>query len=103
MAISQNLTLLRHIISELRHTSSKPLKDNLTLRYIINQFRKYQTTDQQICKAQEEMKYVASTYLCYLRSSRLHNEINAEFHGKGERTVEQTANMVGFKLPHDPK
>lgn len=103
MAISQNLSLLRHIITELRHVSSQPLKDNLTVRYVFNQFRKYQTTDEQLCRAREEKKFIASTYLCYLRSSRLHKEINAEFNGKGARTVQQTANMVGFKLPHDPK
>lgn len=103
MAISQNLSLLRHLIAELRHVSSQPFKDNLALRYIFNQYRKYQTTDEQLCRAREEKKFIANTYLCYLRSSRLHKEINEEFHGKGERTVEQTAKMVGFKLPHDPK
>lgn len=51
----------------------------------------------------EEMDFMAKTFLCYLRSSRLSHEIHDEFHGKGERTVAETARMVGFKLPHDPK
>lgn len=49
------------------------------------------------------MNFIANSYLCYLRSSRMSQEIHDEFHGKGERTVAETAHMVGFKLPHDPK
>lgn len=104
MTVPSNLSILRQIISELRkNTPSGNFKDSLPLRYVLTQFRKYQTTDQQLCKAQEEMKYLANTYLCYLKSSRLHQEICQDFHGKGERTIEETAKMVGFKLPHDPK
>lgn len=102
--MSGNISLLRQIISELRYALPEGgLKNNLTLKYIIGQFRKYNTTDQQLCKAKEEIEYIAKTYLCYLRSSRVEKQILEEFHGKGERTVEETAKMVGFKLPHDPK
>ncbi|XP_022899882.1 protein FMC1 homolog isoform X2 [Onthophagus taurus] len=105
MGFSNNIILLRNIISEMRHTlpSNKKLNENLTMRYILSQFRKHQLTDQQYCKANEEMKFMATSYLCYLRSGRLQKKISAEFHGKGERTVSETAKMVGFKLPHDPK
>lgn len=102
--MSGNISLLRQIISELRYALPEGgLKNNLTLKYIVNQFRKYNTTDQQLCKAKEEMEFIAKTYLCYLKSSRLEKQILEEFHGKGERTVSETAKMVGFKLPHDPK
>ncbi|KAL1490540.1 hypothetical protein ABEB36_013216 [Hypothenemus hampei] len=98
------LQTLRGVIRELRYSlPDRTLKDNIAFRYIMNQYRKYRTTDQQICKAQEEMDFIANTYLCYLRSSRLSQEIHDEFHGKGERSIEDTARMVGFKLPHDPK
>ncbi|CAG9766917.1 unnamed protein product [Ceutorhynchus assimilis] len=98
------LATLRGLIQELRYAvPNATLKDNLAFQYIMKQYRKYNTTDQQLCKAQEEMNYIANTYLCYLRSSRLSQEIHDEFHGKGERTVQETAQMVGFKLPHDPK
>lgn len=99
-----NLSLLRQIISELRYALPEgSLKDNLTLKYIISQFRKYKTTDEQLCKAKEEMESIARTYLCYLKSLRLEKQILDQYHGKGERTVSETAKMVGFKLPHDPK
>ncbi|KAF7264641.1 hypothetical protein GWI33_022922 [Rhynchophorus ferrugineus] len=69
----------------------------------MSQYRKFNTTDQQLCRAKEEMDFIAKTFLCYLKSARLSYEIQDEFHGKGERTVAETARMVGFKLPHDPK
>ncbi|KAJ8985707.1 hypothetical protein NQ317_014356 [Molorchus minor] len=98
------ITLLRNIISELRYASPEGhVKNSLMLRYAVDQFRKYKTTDQQLCKAREEVEFMAKTYLCYLKSSRVHKEIQQEYHGRGERTVEETAKMVGFKLPHDPK
>lgn len=96
--------LLRQLIGELRYAlPENHLNNNIVYNYIVQQFRKYQTTDQQLCKAKEEMEFIANTYLCYLKSSRLQQQIHNEFHGKGERTVGETARMVGFKLPHDPK
>jgi len=103
MALNPNIQILRNIIAELRSVTTGPLKENYTYRYIMGQYKKFQTTDQQLCRAQEEVKFMSNTYLCYLKSSRLHRSISEEFHGKGERTVAETAKMVGFKLPHDPK
>lgn len=98
------LGTLRRLLSEIRkHTSTKKLSDNQMVQYVFAQYRKYQTTDQQLCKAREEMLFKANSYASYLKSSRLFKEINAEYKGKGERTVEDTAKLVGFKLPHDPK
>lgn len=98
------VSTIRNVISELRHVIPKEnMKNSLALQYILSEYRKYRTTDQQLCRAREEMKFMAETYLCYLKSSRLCNEIHENFHGKGERTVDETAKMVGFKLPHDPK
>lgn len=100
--------ILRQIICELRYALPEShhhhhLNNNIIYKYIVQQFRKYKTTDQQLCKAREEMEFIAKTYLCYLKSSRLQQQIHQEFHGKGERSINETARMVGFKLPHDPK
>lgn len=104
MALSPNVSILRQIISELRHgLPCGNFKENLMMSYVIGQFRKFDTTDEQLCKAKEEMKAMAQTYLCYLKSSRMQSAIQEEFHGKGERSIEDTAKLVGFKLPHDPK
>lgn len=102
--MSPNVNVLRGIIAEVRQAiPPRNLKDNLTVQYIFKQYRKFQTTDEQLCRAREEVNFIAKTYLSYLRSSRLRNQIYDEFHGKGERSVADTARLVGFKLPHDPK
>lgn len=97
--------LFRSLLNELRlaNPTGKLNKDSLAVKYITSQFEKHQTTDEILCKAREEMKFLGETYLCYLQSLRKYNEINSEYKGKGERSVKDTANMVGFKLPHDPK
>lgn len=98
------LVTLRHLLSELRKQSStKKLAENQMVQHVFAQYRTHQTTDQQLCKAIDEMHFKARTYANYLENSRKYKEINKEFKGQGERTVEDTANMVGFKLPHDPK
>lgn len=94
----------RGILRELRSASpNKTIKDSLPAQYVIKQFKKYQTTDEQLCKEKDEMHFLGKTYLCYLESSRKYQKINDEYKGVGERSVADTAKMVGFKLPFDPK
>ncbi|XP_031625621.1 protein FMC1 homolog [Contarinia nasturtii] len=97
--------LYKSLLNELRlcSPSGRLSKDSLAFKYITNQFQVHQTTDQTLCKAREEMRFLGETYLCYLRSLRKYAEIQKEYKGKGERSIKETADMVGFKLPHDPK
>lgn len=97
--------LYRTLLNELRLASPGGVlcKDSLPFKYIATQYRKYQTTDEQLCKAKEEMRFLGQTYVCYLQSLRKYEEIQCHFKGQGERTVTETAGLVGFKLPHDPK
>jgi hypothetical protein len=96
--------VLRGLLKELRLASpNQTIKDSLPAQFIIKQFKKYETTDEQLCKEKDEMLFLSKTYLCYLESSRNYKKINDEYKGVGERSVEDTAKMVGFKLPHDPK
>lgn len=95
---------LRGLLNELRLASPNgSIKDSLASQYILSQFRKYQTTEEQLCKQKDEMLFLGQTYQCYLQSSRIYKKINTEYKGGGERSVRATAEMVGFKLPHDPK
>lgn len=95
---------LRLILNELRLASPNgTIKDSLATQYILTQFRKYQTTDELLCKEKDEMLFLGQTYQCYLQSLRVYKRINDEYKGAGERSIEATANLVGFKLPHDPK
>lgn len=95
---------LRKLLTELKHISSEANANaSLAAKYITAQFGKFETTEQQHCRAKEEMQYAANTYLCYLESVRKLKELNATYSGRGERSIRETADMVGFKLPHDPK
>lgn len=98
-------SLMREFIRELRliNRSHKTLKESPSYQFVTKSFRLNQVTSEQTCKAREESLYLAQTYLCYLKSSRKASELRNEFHGQGERSVRSTADMVGFKLPHDPK
>lgn len=97
--------LYKTLLNEIRQSSpgGKLKSDSPLFKYVNAQFDKYRTTDELLCKAKDEMKYLGETYLCYLQSLRKQAAINKEYSGKGERGVKETASMVGFKLPHDPK
>lgn len=97
--------LYRALLDELRQASPRATlpKESPAVQFLAAQYRKYRTTDQQLCKAKEEMRFLGETYLCYLQSLRRSAEIQKHYKGCGERSVEETAKMVGFKLPHDPK
>ncbi|KAH8242704.1 hypothetical protein KR032_001343 [Drosophila birchii] len=96
--------VLRSQLHELRQASPNGcIKDNLAARYILAQYKKFETTDQQLCKARNEAIFLGQTYLTYLSSQRNYTELYKEFHGRGERSVRDTADLVGFKLPTDPK
>lgn len=97
--------LYRSLLNELRANSrnGKLNRESVAYRCIRNQFEKHQTTDEIFCKAREEMKFLAETYLCYSSSLRKCAKIQQDYSGHGERSVKQTADIVGFKLPQDPK
>ncbi|XP_046385157.1 protein FMC1 homolog [Ischnura elegans] len=105
MAGRETISTLRSLLSELRKCSSQGSKFHKTsqAKFVMDQYRANQVTDLQYCKAQEEMKYTASTYLSFLRSKRLYSELLAHYKGKGEKSVQETASQLEFKLPHDPK
>lgn len=102
MAANQLYNTLLH---ELRLNSrSGRLNQNSTVfKYIKTQFEKHQTTQETFCKARQEMKFLGQAYLTYLQSTRKYSEIQAEYKGRGELSIQDTADLVGFKLPGDSK
>ncbi|KNC33833.1 THO complex protein 7, partial [Lucilia cuprina] len=86
---------LRSLLQELRSASPNGcIKNSLAARYILAQYKKFSTTDQQLCKARDEALFLGQTYQTYLSSLRKYNELHKEYHGRGERTVRETADMV---------
>lgn len=100
-----NLSTVRQIVQELRSVvpSDRALKNNIMVDYVLKQARAHRETSEVLCKEREELKHLAETYRCYLTSQRLYNDIKTNYTGKGERSIKETADLVGFKLPHDPK
>ena len=103
---------LRRLLREIRlsishHAQGGILKPNdlKITQYILKQYRQYGLTEMQYCKASKEMTYLADTYATYLSSQRKWQDVHSEYHTKGDRTVSETARLVGLKLPqeYDPK
>eukprot|EP00088_Acartia_fossae_P056884 TRINITY_DN6631_c0_g1_i1.p1 TRINITY_DN6631_c0_g1~~TRINITY_DN6631_c0_g1_i1.p1 ORF type:complete len:113 (-),score=1.62 TRINITY_DN6631_c0_g1_i1:174-512(-) len=103
MSLGAPLRQLRGIARELRLNEVGKVQGTQAMNYILNQFRTNQTTQETYCKHQQEMEFLSDTYRTYLESQRKWRDVNETYHAKGERTVEQTAKMVGFNLPHEPK
>ena len=70
--------------------------------YLMKTFCAHWITSEKLCRAQHDLHFQAATYLCLLRSIREHVALHQEFHGKGERSVEESAGLVGLKLPQQP-
>ncbi|KAK2584366.1 hypothetical protein KPH14_006752 [Odynerus spinipes] len=102
--MNSNIRVIRTLAQELRRASlNEKVQDNIAMQYILEQARSHKETSEVLCKAQMELKNLADTYLCYLTSQRKYKEIKTQYTGKGERSIKETADLVGFKLPHDPK
>ncbi|XP_067951845.1 protein FMC1 homolog [Watersipora subatra] len=90
------------ILRELRRVLPKgKVTDDPSYQHVIKQFQTYQLTPNKVCRDPKAAYHQASTYLCYLQSNRINQELLATYKGKGERSIEDTARLVGLKLPTD--
>lgn len=99
---NSSLSLLRSLTRELRYFASNgKLLDRPLMQLILSEYRSNQVTSAQYCRGPGEMTWVADTYLQYIRSQRLCRELTIK-HQKCEKTVQETADMIGFRLPSKP-
>ncbi|XP_032822872.1 protein FMC1 homolog [Petromyzon marinus] len=93
--------VLRALLRELRLASppERRLRDGLAYRHVAQLFRDNQVTEEQKCRAREEMQHRAITYLCLLRSTRQYAALHSEYQGRGERAPEDVARLVGLCMP----
>lgn len=68
---------------------------------MLNLLRANQITEKRFCRPQDHYKYFAQTYLTYLKSTRLQDELTRKYFTKGELSIEQSAKMVGLELPKE--
>jgi len=101
--MNNNIRVVRSLVHQVRrNTENKSIKENAMLQYIMKQAHTHKETSQVLCKAREELKNLAEMYLCYLKSQQMCKDIHI-YYDTGERSIKETADLVGFKLPHDPK
>ncbi|KAG8138061.1 putative UPF0562 C7orf55-like protein [Naja naja] len=88
-SLGSPLRTFRGLLRELRYAlggSDVSYRNKAAYRYLKEAFR---------C-------HLAATYLCLLHSIREHLVLHKEYHGKGERSPDIVAGLVGFKLPQQP-
>ena len=108
MSLSQlqpPVRMLRSIMREMRRARPEgaKLRGTQGVEHILALYRSNTVTEEQVCKHREELSFMADTYSTYLTAQREYEVVQQEYHAKGERSVNQTAKMVGFNLPHEPK
>jgi len=105
--MSGTRSVLKTILNEIRlsqpRSGSKRLTGLPLTDHILGQYRRNAVTQKQVCKHEREQSNLAANYANYLTSQRLWLDVHSEYHSKSERSVTDTAKIVGFKLPHDPK
>nr|XP_020643597.1 protein FMC1 homolog isoform X1 [Pogona vitticeps] len=113
-ALGSPLRTFRGLLRELRYAqggTGRSYRDSATYQYLKDAFRAHRVrrrsseakvTSEKLCRAQHDLHFQAATYLCLLRSVREHLTLHKEYHGKGERSPEQVAGLVGLKLPQQP-
>ncbi|KAF7649841.1 hypothetical protein LDENG_00135000 [Lucifuga dentata] len=101
-ALSSPFRTCRGILKELRAIQGANYKQSLAYNYVMDQFRKNKVTGERYCRAQQEALHASNTYLCLLASTRSHLVLHNLYHGKGERSPEEVAGLVGLRLPTQP-
>ncbi|XP_072144275.1 protein FMC1 homolog isoform X2 [Dermacentor andersoni] len=77
----------------------KPVRGTLAARYLLSEARKHQTTEKRLCRAHQELQAKMDTYCTYLASSRKEKALHLQYHARGERSVEESAHLVGLSVP----
>uniref|UniRef100_A0A914YAN7 Protein FMC1 homolog n=1 Tax=Panagrolaimus superbus TaxID=310955 RepID=A0A914YAN7_9BILA len=90
----------RRIVSELKKAKGSLSRDSPEFRFIMDQMRNHRVTQKMNCKSPNEMEHLADTYATYLNSTRFLAELQERYRG-GERSVSESANLVGLQLPKE--
>ncbi|KYO17455.1 protein FMC1 homolog [Alligator mississippiensis] len=104
-ALGSPLATFRGLLRELRYVSAcagRLCRDMAVYRHVVQAFRAHRVTEEKLCRAQHELHFQAATYLCLLRSSRLHLALLRQHRGRGPRSAHDTARLVGLALPSRP-
>ncbi|VDK60498.1 unnamed protein product [Cylicostephanus goldi] len=73
-------------------------KNSPQYKYLVDQLRDHQVTQRIYSKAPQEAEHVANLYATYLSRTRKLAKLEERYKG-GERSVEESARLVGLNLP----
>uniref|UniRef100_A0A8R1DJR1 Protein FMC1 homolog n=1 Tax=Caenorhabditis japonica TaxID=281687 RepID=A0A8R1DJR1_CAEJA len=89
---------IKNIMSELKKVDKAFTPNSQQYQYLVEQMRADQVTTRRYSKAANESESVAKLYLSYIQGTRRLNTLQERYKG-GEKTVEESARLVGLKLP----
>ena len=99
MTTKSALTIYKNLLRELsKNGTSFSYRLSPIYLKIKDEYHRHRPITSKYCKQTDESIFVARTYLTYLESVRQCKTIRSTY-SKGERSVEQAANIVGLKLP----
>ena len=88
VSINKNLTAAQYL-----QTNAEDIRD-----FLRNEFKLNTVTDAKYCMEKDQMVFLGSAYLTYLDSTKKTLALYSRY-CKGERSIEESAAIVGLKLP----
>ncbi|CAD5235232.1 unnamed protein product [Bursaphelenchus xylophilus] len=90
------LKAFKTIITEIKKANGKPSEQHIN--FIKDQFKNHKLTQRVNMNGPKELEGLAQTYATYLHSTRELAELHEKYKGR-ERTVEESARLVGLQVP----
>lgn len=105
---TEAMSILRSLYRELRPSVNDPQKhvyQTQLWRYIVGLCRacKNQPSSSLREDVQRNLEQTGRSYVLYLQGTREYFRISDEYKGAGERTADDTAKLLGFKMPNEPR
>jgi hypothetical protein len=99
-AIAQRINALKLYKELYKHfRSNKQLTASTSFHEVLrNEFRENSVTDAKYCVESKQLYFLANAYLNYLNSTKETHRLYG-IYSKGERSIEESAAIVGLKLP----
>ncbi|TKR70422.1 hypothetical protein L596_022453 [Steinernema carpocapsae] len=91
------LPLFQRVISDMRKSGAEFAQASKEYQFTVHQIDKV-NNGSPLTTPKDDVPHIASTYAVYLESTRELNELQERYKG-GERSVEDSAHLVGLELP----
>ncbi|RNA39660.1 hypothetical protein BpHYR1_022087 [Brachionus plicatilis] len=94
---SRALDLYKKLYRNLRMASMRKGEESY-VDILRSEFRQHSVSDSKYCMQKNEMMFMARTLSTYLTSTKQTLQLYAKY-CRGERSIEEAANIVGLRLP----